>query len=133
MVFKTFQGALTQYPVASRPAREPEIAANHNDAKAKRAMAKRTTIEIYTRQKTSFSPVYGSSVHRCAQCDARVLMLTPECTADALQVTARTIAELIDSQVLHGATASAGRFLICSNSVLFASTNSEPEPRRKTL
>lgn len=106
--------------------------ANHSDAKAKTPMANRTTIEIYTRQKTSLSLLYGPSVLRCEQCDAEVLMLSPECAADLLQGTPPNITDLIAESVLHTMMSTSNSLLICFNSILMASANAEKDSREKS-
>jgi hypothetical protein len=98
-------------------------------AKSKITMAKRTTIEIYTRQRTLLGPLYGTSAGPCRLCDAAVLMLIPECVADILRVNSEVVAELIEKELLHVTGSNA--LLICSNSVLTVLANSQKESQEK--
>lgn len=95
-------------------------------------MAKRTTIEIYTRQTTSLSLLYGPCMLRCEQCDSEVLMLSPECAADLLHVTSPNIADLIAAAVLHPMTSASNSLLICFNSILLAAANAAKDSQEKT-
>jgi hypothetical protein len=94
-------------------------------------MANRTIIEIYTRQRTSLSVLYGPCVRRCEQCDAEVLMLSPDCAADLLQVTPPIIAELIARAALHTTMTPTNSLLICSNSILTASAQAAKDSHEK--
>lgn len=94
-------------------------------------MANRTTIEIYTRQKTSLSLLYGPCLVRCEQCNAEVLMLSPECAADLLHVNQPNIADLIGEAVLHTIMSPSNSPLICFNSILTAFANVEKDSQEK--
>lgn len=95
-------------------------------------MATRTTIEIFIRQRTSLSVLYGPCVLRCDECDAEVLMLSPDGAADLLQVTQPNIAELIAGAVLHTTMTPTNSLLICSNSILIASAQATKDSQEKT-
>lgn len=88
-------------------------------------MSNRTRIEIYTRQRTSLSVLYGPCVLRCEQCGVDVLMLSPEGAVDVLHVTTAKIAELTAAGVLHTTMTPSNALLICSNSILTAAANAE--------
>ena len=94
-------------------------------------MANRTTIEIYTRQRTSLSLFYGPSVLRCERCDAEVLMLSPACAADLLQVAPPDIAGLVADAGLHTMMGSSNSLLICFNSILTASAQATKNSQEK--
>lgn len=94
-------------------------------------MANRTTIEIYTRQRISLSVLYGSCVLRCDQCDAEVLMLSPDCAADLMRVTPPIIAELIAGAALHTTMTPTNSLLICSNSIQIASAQADKGSQEK--
>jgi len=94
-------------------------------------MANRTIIEIYTRQRTSVSLLYGPCVLRCEQCNAETLMLSPDCAADLLQVTPPVIAELVARAALHTTMTPTNSLLICSNSILTASVQATKDSQEK--
>jgi hypothetical protein len=88
-------------------------------------MANRTTITIYTRQKTSLHAVTGTCILPCWRCNADVIALSPEQAAGVLQLTVRAVAELSKSGALHAITAPSGAPLICGNSLFVASAPTE--------
>jgi len=94
-------------------------------------MAQRTTIEIYTRQRTLMHRVYGVCILSCEQCGAEVVMLSPECAAGVLQVTSDAIAGLCERGKLHSITTAERALLICGNSLFIASLPAEKEPQVK--
>jgi len=88
-------------------------------------MANRTTIEIYTRQKTLLHPLFGAGPAFCQQCQAEVTTLTPESAAGVLHLTGCAISSLIASGRLHAITTPANSLLICGASLLIAAGNNE--------
>jgi hypothetical protein len=94
-------------------------------------MANRTTIEIYTRQRTLMHQVYGVCILSCEHCGANVVMLSPECAARVLKVTSGAIAELCERGALHSMTTADHALLICGNSLFIASLPAEKEAQVK--
>jgi len=88
-------------------------------------MANRTTIEIYTRQKTFLHPLFGAGPAFCPQCQAEVMMVTPESAAAVLQIAWHAIPDLIESGQLHKIETQANSLLICSNSLFIAAADNE--------
>lgn len=96
-------------------------------------MASRTTIEIYTRQRTLLHSVESASIGYCPQCDAEVLMIGADNAAAILQLTPAAIAELCSSGALHLVATASGAPLICCSSLLALTNKSEPKTQIEHL
>lgn len=96
-------------------------------------MANRTTIEIYTRQRTLLHPLQGARLAVCAECRADVLMISPDYAASILQVAADAVAEMVAGGTLHAFTTNTAATLICCNSIFVVLNHSGSESQTKTL
>jgi len=94
-------------------------------------MANRTTIEIYTRQKTFVHLLYGARRAHCRRCDTEVLLVHRESAARVFHLRPDQINQLIESELLHEITTDAGARLVCCNSLLTAVNSSEKEVQLK--
>jgi len=95
-------------------------------------MAKRTTIEIYTRQKTLMRPLYGASLQHCRQCEARIPMVNAQSAAGILNATPQAIAELIEVGMLHTVKTVSDEVLICCPSLFTVAHCAETKVQTKT-
>jgi len=95
-------------------------------------MANRTTIEIYTRQKTLMRPLYGASLMHCRHCEARVPMVNTGSAAGILNTTPQAIAELIENGLLHAVKTTADEVLICCTSLFTVAHHSEKKVKTET-
>ncbi len=96
-------------------------------------MASRTTIEIYTRQRTLLHPLQGARLAICAQCHADVLMISLAYAASILQVSAGAIGDLVAGGTLHEFTTNTAATLICCNSLFALLNPSAPETQIPNL
>ena len=107
---------------------------NHNRASRgpENKMTNRTTITIFTRQKTLIIPVDAALVGRCERCDTEVFSVSRESAASVLGVAYPAILELIKSGVLHALPAPLNATVICSNSLCLAASHFTEEVQTKT-